>query len=76
MQKSFWTRPKTILWIIGIILILIFIFQNVEPTQLHFLFWSLPELPKLVFILISMALGALLALLISWEIRHHKNKKD
>lgn len=39
----------------------IIILQNVEPVQFDVLFWSFPALPKLVVILVSMALGALLA---------------
>jgi uncharacterized integral membrane protein len=34
------------------------ILQNVEPIDVDLLFWSLSDVPKLVLILASMALGA------------------
>jgi uncharacterized integral membrane protein len=39
------------------------ILQNVEPTSIDVLFWSFASVPKLILILASMMLGALL-----WEI--------
>ena len=39
----------------------IVIAQNLEPVQFDLFFWSFPSLPKLVVILASMALGAVLA---------------
>lgn len=46
-----------------------FILQNAQPTTVHFLFWSLPEIPKLVLILASMLVGAVIALIIVWDVR-------
>ena len=43
-------------------LILILVLQNIEPTRIDVLFWSLPEVPKLVVIIVSIVVGALL-----WE---------
>ena len=43
-------------------LVLILVLQNIEPTRIDLLFWSLPEVPKLVVILASLVVGALL-----WE---------
>ncbi len=43
-------------------LMLVVILQNLEPTKIDFLFWSLPDVPKLVVILTAMALGAVV-----WE---------
>jgi uncharacterized integral membrane protein len=37
--------------------------QNVEPTRIDVLFWSIAELPKLVLILASMLIGIAV-----WEI--------
>ncbi|MDO8461974.1 MAG: LapA family protein [Deltaproteobacteria bacterium] len=74
-MKRFLTRPRTIFWSLLTLLILIIIFQNVEPTQLNLLFWSMPEMPKLLLILSSMAAGSLLTILISWEIRRARRKK-
>jgi uncharacterized integral membrane protein len=44
-----------------LVLVGIVIAQNLEPVQVDVLFWSFPALPKLVLILVSMLLGALLA---------------
>lgn len=71
-MNNFWTRPKTIIWTIVIVLLGIVIFQNVEPVTLDVLFWSTPPLPKLVFILISMLVGAILTLVIRYELRRNK----
>ena len=43
--------------------LLVVVLQNVEPTTLDLWFWSIERVPKLVLILISMAVGAGL-----WEI--------
>jgi uncharacterized integral membrane protein len=59
-----WLRhhPLGALQAILLILLVIVIAQNLEPTSIDVLFWSAARLPKLVIILISMLLGALL-----WE---------
>jgi uncharacterized integral membrane protein len=44
-------------------LVIIVILQNVEPTSVHVLFWKIAQLPKIVLILVSIALGGLL-----WEL--------
>jgi len=46
---------------LALVLIGIVIAQNLEPVQFDVLFWSFPALPKLVLIVVSMLLGALLA---------------
>jgi uncharacterized integral membrane protein len=46
---------------LALLLIGIVILQNLEPVRFDLLFWSFPALPKLVVILASMALGAVLA---------------
>ncbi|MBI1909167.1 MAG: LapA family protein [Deltaproteobacteria bacterium] len=74
-MKRFLTRPRTIFWGLISLLLLIIILQNVEPTPVDFLFWSLPATPKLLLILISMAAGSLLTLLLSWEIRRIRGKR-
>jgi len=38
------------------------VLQNVEPTSVHVLFWKFAQLPKIVLILVSIALGGVL-----WE---------
>lgn len=74
-MKRFLTRPRTIFWGLVTLLLLVIIFQNVEPTRLNLLFWSMPEMPKLLLILASMAAGSLLTVLISWEIRRARRRK-
>ena len=74
--KTFLKRPKVILWVAFLILLLTLIFQNVEATTINIFFWSLPAVPKLVLILLSMVLGSLVTLLITWEFRHHQKSGD
>lgn len=59
-----WLRrhPMGALQIVLIILLAIVVMQNLEPTSINVLFWTVAQLPKLVIILISMVLGALV-----WE---------
>jgi uncharacterized integral membrane protein len=73
---TFWKRPKFILWTLALILLVTVILQNAEPTALKFLFWSVPSIPKLALILISMAVGGVLALLARWEFRSSGKAKD
>jgi uncharacterized integral membrane protein len=54
----------------GLVLLLVFVLQNVEPTRVDVLFWSLPGVPKLVLILVSMALGGML-----WEVLRRQLKR-
>jgi uncharacterized integral membrane protein len=72
---TFWKKPKFIVWALSLLLLSIVILQNVEPTQVDFLFWSLPAMPKLVLILVSMLAGAVLALVGSWEFRSRGRDK-
>ena len=55
-------HPLGALQILLLILVLIVIAQNLETTSIDVLFWTLASLPKLVLILISMVVGALV-----WE---------
>ncbi|HEY5658038.1 MAG TPA: hypothetical protein VIY27_09635 [Myxococcota bacterium] len=45
------------------LLLLIIVLQNLEPTSIDLLFWSVARVPKLVLILASMLLGGLI-----WEV--------
>ena len=56
-------HPVGILKAIGAVLVVIVILQNVEPTSVHLLFWKIAQLPKIVLILVSIALGGLF-----WEL--------
>jgi uncharacterized integral membrane protein len=64
---TFWKKPKFIVWTLALLLLAIVTLQNVEPTQVDFLFWSLPSMPKLVLILLSMIAGGVLALVAERE---------
>lgn len=72
-RRAFWKRPKFIFWTIVILLLGTITLQNVEPTSINILFWALPQLPKLVVILISMAIGSLLTLAAVYHVRRNRN---
>ncbi|MCH8544491.1 MAG: hypothetical protein LAT61_13055 [Alcanivorax sp.] len=57
-----WLRnnPALALKVLGIVLVVIIVLQNMEPTSVKILFWQLPAVPKLVLLLVAMAVGALL----------------
>ena len=59
-----WLRrhPLGALQILLLILVLVVIAQNLEPTSIDLLFWTVAALPKLVLMLLSMVVGALV-----WE---------
>jgi|GEM_PF-1725677 len=76
MMKGFFLRPRVITWVLFIVVFSVIIFQNVEPITFKVLFWSFLSLPKLLLILLSMLLGSILTLIISWDIRHSKQKRD
>jgi uncharacterized integral membrane protein len=44
-------------------LVVVVVLQNIEPTSLDFLFWSIAEVPKLLILIVTMLLGGVL-----WEI--------
>lgn len=57
------SRPlRTTQFLLGL-MVLTIVFQNIEPTSIDVLFWSIAEIPKLVLMLISMLVGA-----VAWEI--------
>ena|SRR5699024_4733754 len=59
-----WLRkhPMGAAQIVLVILLAIIVLQNLEPTSIDVLFWTIAWLPKLVVILISMVFGAVV-----WE---------
>jgi uncharacterized integral membrane protein len=61
--RTLWRHRRLLLRLLGLLLVVVFVLQNSEPTTIDFLFWSLPSAPKLVLILTGMALGILI-----WEI--------
>ena len=57
------SHPIGALQLIGLILLIIIVAQNLEPTSIDILFWTLVDIPKLLLLLISMVTGALV-----WEV--------
>ncbi|MDX1803613.1 MAG: hypothetical protein R3292_05995 [Alcanivorax sp.] len=55
-------HPMGALQLAGLLLVVIVVFQNLEPTSIDILFWTLVDIPKLLLLLISMLVGAL-----TWE---------
>lgn len=53
-------HPVGVIWAVLLLLLLVVILQNVEPVRIDVLFWSLPFVPKLVLILVAMAVGGAL----------------
>ena len=56
-------HPAGVVQGLFVALLAIVVLQNLEATSIDILFWSVPELPKLVVILLAMLAGGLL-----WEI--------
>jgi len=56
-------HPVGAIQLLGLILLVIIVAQNLEPTSIDILFWTLVDIPKLLLLLISMAIGALV-----WEL--------
>jgi uncharacterized integral membrane protein len=57
------THPVGIAHTILYMLVAVVVLQNLEPTTIDLLFWSIPEVPKLAVLLLAMLLGAIL-----WEL--------
>lgn len=49
---------RMLLRITTALLIVIVVLQNVESTSIDLLFWSVPGVPKVVLLLVAMAVGA------------------
>ncbi len=60
-------RPGAVALAVVALLVAIIVLQNVEPIEIDLLFWSVARVPKLVLILISMLLGALI-----WEVARRR----
>lgn len=56
------THPLGALQILLALLAIIIVFQNLEPTSIDILFWTLVDVPKLVLLMASMLFGAVV-----WE---------
>jgi uncharacterized integral membrane protein len=53
-----WTHRAAVWRIAVVLVVLIIILQNIEPTHVDLLFWSLPAVPKLVLMVVSALFGA------------------
>ncbi len=64
-----WKRNvKSVLILVLVVVVLIVIFQNVENDDFQVLFWK-ATLPKVLFLLIAFAAGALVGALLSHLLR-------
>jgi uncharacterized integral membrane protein len=57
------THPVGALQILAVLLLAIVVLQNLEPTSIDILFWTLVDIPKLLLLLASMLAGGLI-----WEL--------
>lgn len=57
------THPIGVLQILAVIVVAIIVLQNLEPTSIDILFWTLLDIPKLLLLLASMLAGGLI-----WEL--------
>lgn len=57
------THPVGALQILAVLLLAIIVLQNLEPTSIDILFWTLVDIPKLLLLLASMLAGGLI-----WEL--------
>jgi uncharacterized integral membrane protein len=60
-------HPLGVLQTVFFGLVAVVVLQNLEPTSFDVLFWSIPGLPKLVLVLVAMAIGGLI-----WEIARRR----
>ena len=60
-----WLVTHTVgaLQILAVLLLAIVVLQNLEPTSIDILFWTLVDIPKLLLLLASMLAGGLI-----WEL--------
>jgi len=56
-------HPRGVAQGICFALLAIIVLQNIEPTSVDVLFWTVSELPKLILIFLAMIIGALV-----WEV--------
>ena len=57
------THPIGALQILAVIVVAIIVLQNLEPTSIDIVFWTLVDIPKLLLLLASMLAGGLI-----WEL--------
>ena len=57
------THPVGALQILAVLLLAIVVLQNLDPSRIDILFWTLVDIPKLLLLLASMLAGGLI-----WEL--------
>jgi len=64
-------------WLIVVLVFMatIFVLQNTEVVEITFLFWRL-ELSRVILLLGAIALGAIMGVLVGWEIFGKRKKKE
>jgi len=63
-------HPGKVVQLVLLLLLAIIILQNLEPTSINVLFWSIAAFPKLLLILVSMLVGAA-----AWEIVRRRTRR-
>lgn len=64
-----------VLALLWALLVAIFAVQNSNPVPISFLFWRVPSISEALIILLSVLLGAVLALLVNF-LTHRRHRKD
>ncbi|MEQ3723403.1 hypothetical protein [Alcanivorax sp.] len=70
------THPMGALQILLVIMAITVVFQNLEPTSIDILFWTLMDIPKLVLLMVSMLFGALVWETLRRVLRRHSTAKQ
>ncbi len=66
------THPIGALQILAVIVVAIIVLQNLEPTSIDILFWTLVDIPKLLLLLASMLAGGLIWELLRRSLLHRR----
>ena len=66
------THPVGALQILAVLLLAIIVLQNLEPTSIDILFWTLVDIPKLLLLLASMLAGGLIWELLRRSLLHRR----
>lgn len=70
------THPMGALQILLVVMAIIVVFQNLEPTSIDILFWTLVDIPKLVLLMASMLFGALVWETLRRVLRRHSTAQQ
>lgn len=67
---------KVIIFMVLVVLFTIFIVQNTEGVRMHVFFWQFDDIPKIVLLTITLAVGVILGILISTFINRKKTEDE